>query len=154
VKSIEDLLVKNNEITGWTYSGAGWVANNISELTNYIDGLADVFQRYGFNEASYQLYVGAINSAQVELRLTVYNLGTNENVKSLTADQAISLVGGIQWTNGAGEFAQYARYNGLSQELIFYRDKYYVNITIMADTEESLNIIKQFALNVDGKIKK
>ena len=26
--TIEDILVKNNEITGWVYSGAGWIANN------------------------------------------------------------------------------------------------------------------------------
>ena len=30
--SIEDLLVKNNELAGWTYGDERWVARNATEL--------------------------------------------------------------------------------------------------------------------------
>ncbi|MEK7251157.1 MAG: hypothetical protein AAB209_12125, partial [Bacteroidota bacterium] len=68
-------------------------------------------------------------------------------------DPAIGFSGAITWTNGAGEAAQYLRNGGLSQQLCFYRNNFFVSLSIVVDTEESLNIMKQFALNVDAKTK-
>ena len=34
--TIEDLLVKNNEITGWTYSGSGWLQIMVRNLHNIL----------------------------------------------------------------------------------------------------------------------
>ena len=152
VKSIEDLVVRNNEITGWTYSGAGWVANNVSELTQHIDGLADIYQRHGFVEAVHQSYQGTIDDGTRTLGLTVYNQGNTSNARETYEDPEVGLSGAIDWAAGAGDQAHYARYGGLSQALTFYRGSYFVYLEINYDTEESLNILKQFALNVDGKI--
>ena len=152
-KAIDAFLVRNNEIAGWTYSGSGWVANNISELTTYIDGMADTYQRHGFVEAARQDYQGSVNSKSAQLRLTVYNQATVANASALYADSALGFVGAIDWTGGAGDASHYARYSGLSQVLSFYRNGYYVSLEMNADTEESLNVLKQFALNVDGKLK-
>jgi hypothetical protein len=84
--TIEDMLVKNNEITGWVYSGSGWIANNGSELTQQINGGAELYIKYGFTEAASQLYHGTINDISCELGLTVYNLGTAENAVALFED--------------------------------------------------------------------
>lgn len=150
-KTIEDLLTRNNEITGWTYLGSGWVANNISELYTEINGGAEVYQRHGFVEAAYQEYQGTINDSQAELCLSVYNLGNNTNAKGVYEDPAIALIGAIDWQGGAGEESHFARYP-ISQELTFYRGSYYVHLRIDGVSEEGLNILKQFALNVDAKI--
>ena len=152
-KAIDAFLVRNNEIAGWTYAGSGWIANNISELTTYIDGAAETYQRHGFVEAAHQEYQGSVNSKGALLKLTVYNQETKTNSMALYSDPVLGFTGAIDWTGGAGEAAHYARYGGLSQVLSFYRAGYYVSLEINTDTEESLNVLKQFALNVDGKLK-
>ena len=152
-KTIEDYLVKNNEIAGWTAGSNRWVANNITELTNRIDGAAEVYRRHGFVEAASQDYQGTINSNQATLRLTVFDQGSGSNTAALFNDPQIGFSGAITWSNGAGEAAQYLRNGGLSQQMCFYRTKFFVLLEINADTEESLNILKQFALNVDAKAK-
>lgn len=151
--AIEDALVKNNEIAGWTYAGQRWVANNVSELTTYINGQAEIYQRHGFVEAANQSYEGKIDGANRQLQLTVYNQGSEANAQALFNDPDLQLTGGLVWTGGAGKEARYFRFGGLSQVMAFYRNSYFVYLQINYDTEESLNILKQFALNVDQKIK-
>ena len=153
ILSIEDLLVKNNDITGWSYDGATWQANNISELTTYINGGAEIYQRHGFIEAAHQTYRGKIDNADRQLKLTIYNQGNENQAKATYEDPDIGLIGALDWADGAGQEAHYIRYSGLSQALTFYRNSYFVYLEITYDTEESLNILKQFALNVDGRIK-
>ncbi len=151
ILSIEDLLVKNNEITGWAYSGPGWTANSISDLTVYINGLADIYQRHGFREAAHQTYRGAIGGTDRQLGLTVYDLDNENNAQATYGDPDLGLSAAIAWTSGAGAAAQYVRYGGFSHVLAFYKGPYFVYLEINDDTEESLSILKQFALNVDGK---
>jgi hypothetical protein len=152
VISIEDLLVENNEITGWTYSGTGWVANNITELTTFINGLAELYQRHGFVEGAHQSYEGLIDNGTRILNITVYNMGTESNARDTYDDPEIGPTGATVWIDGAGERAHYVRYGGLSQILTFHRGSYFTYIDINYDSDESLNIIMQFALNIDGKI--
>lgn len=153
-KTIDDFLVKNNEIAGWSYSGSGWTANTITDLTNYIDGAAPTYQRHGFVEAANQRYQGSVNSAAAVINVTVYNQGASANAMDLYNDSELGFSGAIDWTTGAaGNAAHYVRNGGLTQVLAFVRNGYFVSININADTDESLNTIQQFALNIDGKIK-
>ena len=151
INTIEDFLVKNNDISGWTFSGSGWVANNISELTIYINGAADIYQRHGFVEAAHQDYSGLINNNDATLGVTVNRLESRQYALELFNEPDLGMTGAFVWQDGAGEAAHYARYSGLSQILAFYNGSYFVMLTINRDTEESLNVIKQFALNVDAK---
>ncbi len=152
IVSIEDLLVRNNEITGWTYGGVAWVANNIPELTTHIDGEADIYQRHGFVEAARQTYQGKVDNMNRQLTMTIYNQGNEKNVTELFNDNDLGMNGAIAWPNGAGKEAHYVRY-GLSQRLVFYAAQYFVHLEMNYDTDESLTILQQFALNVSGKIK-
>lgn len=152
ILTIEDLLVKNNEITGWSYSGVSWVANNISELTEYINGMAEIYQRHGFEEGAQQSYAGTIDSGSLTLQLIVYNMGNESNAKEMYDEPDLGLSGANAWSGGAGTESHYVRYGGISQVMTFYKSTYFVYLQINYDTEESLNILKQFALNVDGKI--
>jgi hypothetical protein len=153
--SIEDLLVKNNEITGWTYSGAGWVASSNPELNGIIDGGSEIYIKYGFKEASGQKYTGMANNIETDLKVWVFNQDISANAIALFKSPDLNLSSALVWSdNPAGTEARYFRYSGLSQVLYFYRGKYIVLISIDTDSEESLSIIKQFAYNVDAKIKK
>lgn len=154
ILSIEDMLVKNNEITGWTYSGSSWVANNGSELTTQIDGGAELYIKYGFIEATYQKYAGTINNISCEIQLFIYNLGSATNTSGIFDDPDLGLSSALVWSdNPAGTKAKYVRGGGLSQTMFFYRDKYLIDLTVTTDNEQSLDILKAFAINVDGKVK-
>lgn len=151
---IEDLLIKNGEITGWTYSGQGWTVNNISELTLQINGAAVLYERFGFTEAAYQTYQGTIDNSNNIIELYVYNLSNEENAASLFNDPDLETSSGLVWSdNHAGVEAKYIRFGGLSQILNFYRGQYFISLAVTYDTEESLNILKQFAFNIDEKIR-
>lgn len=153
--SIEDLLVKNNEITGWAYAGNGWIANNGSELTQHIDGGSELFIKYGFLEGTFQKYTGTIDKIECEIDIYIYNQTTIDNVSALFDDADLGLSGALTWNdNPAGIKAKYYRNSGLSQTMHFYRDKYLIELSISYDSEGSLNIIKQFAYNIDDKLKK
>jgi hypothetical protein len=152
ILSIEDLLVRNNEITGWSYSGFSWVANNISELTEYINGMAEIYQRHGFEEGAQQSYTGTIDNSSRTLQLMIYNMGSESNAQEMYDEPDLGLSGATIWFDGAGTESHYVRYGGLSQVMTFYNSAYFVYLQIDYDSEESLNVLKQFALNVDGKI--
>jgi len=152
VVSIEDLLVKNNEISGWQYGSESWIANNYSDLLAEINGGAEIYNQHGFIEAANQSYEGQIDNQSRELIITVYNQGNETNCKAVFEDPGIGLNAGITLENGTGIEAKYIRF-GLSQTLAFYKNAYFVHLEMNYDTEESLNVIKQFALNVSNNIK-
>ena len=144
--------MRHHEITGWSHSGPGWEARSISELTVYINGLAEVYQRHGFEEGAHQAYEGTIDSGSRLLELTAYEVESEDSARALFEDPDLGLTGATPWPDGAGQEAHYMRYGGLSQALAFYRGPYFIFLGLNYDTEESLNILKQFALNVDGKL--
>jgi hypothetical protein len=152
ILTIEDLLTKNNEITGWTYSGSSWVASTITELTTYINGIAETYQKYGFEEAAQQSYSGTIDNGSRTLQIIIFDMGNEENAKDVYDDPDIGLSGATVWANGAGTEAHYVQFGGLSEVLTFYHGKYFVYQQIDYDSDETLNIMKQFALNIDGKL--
>lgn len=151
--TIEDAIVQSNEITGWV-SGNGWYANNSSDLTKHINGGSVLFLKYGFKEAVSQIYSGSVNGAGTDITLCIYDLTIVDNVNYILEDPSLELSSAQLWTDQpAGTKAKYRRLSE-SQILHFSRDKYYVSISIENDSDESLSILKQFAYNVDGKVKK
>ncbi len=152
-RNVQDFLVKDNEISGWKFYGTGWTANNISELTNFIDGLAELYQKYGFVEASSQAYSGKVNNSDAEIKITVYGQDSKNNALGVYNDPDNGLSSATELIPPVGDIAKYVRNAGLSQVFAFVKDKYYVQIEINADSEECLNVVKQFALNVSNKIK-
>ena len=152
-QAVDALLVKNGEISGWTYSGSSWVANNVSELTTHINGAADTYQRHGFAEAAHQEYAGNVGSSSAQIKVTVFDQGSPANATALYADPALGFTGAVVWTGGAGEAARYVRINGVAQMLSFRRNGYYVYLELLnVDTDQSLSVLMGFASNIDGKI--
>lgn len=149
--TIEDLLVRNNELAGWTYGDKRWVARNATELFGAINGAGDVNIRYGFQEGAGQNYNGTINDTPATLTLHVFDQTTGENAESVFNDPQSGMGTAVSWPDGAGEEAHYLT-SQLANTLAFYSDKYYVWLNINFGEEEGLNVLKQFALNVDGKI--
>jgi len=153
ILTIEDLLVKNNEIGGWTYGEARWVARNISELTDIINGAADKHERHGFREAAHQDYVGTVGSEAAGIQITVFDHGTHENAEDMYNDPETDFSGAVPWAgpDSAGEEAHFDQ-SLASIRMSFYREKYYVLLDISKGSTEALSVLQVFAKSVDEKI--
>jgi len=147
----EDILTKNDEISGWKYAGESWNASSSGELNTYINGEEPVYTRHGFIEASMQKYEGRVldNSATIELR--IFDQGNAENAASLHQELTLQLVNPIDWSSGAGEEARIERFP-LSQRILYWKSKYFVSLTITSGLDEALDVLKTFAINIDSKI--
>ena len=116
-----------------------------------------LFNRQLFLDTSFfcKLITNTDNSV-IEYILSVKNLCTHTiycaGSYSFIIERIETFNTGIVLDNGTGTEAKYVRY-GLSQALAFYKKAYYVSLEMNYDTEESLNVIKQFALNVSNNIK-
>lgn len=152
ILTIEDLLTQDNEITGWSYSGSGWTASSITELSEYINGMAETYNQYGFEEAAQQSYSGTLDNTSSTLQIIIYDMGSEENAKDMYDDPDLGLSSAIDWTDGAGTEAHYALYGGISEALTFYQGSYFVYQQIGYDSDETLSIMQQFALNISGKL--
>jgi len=147
----EDLLIKDNEISGWVRSGDFWTASSAGDLNNYINGEAVIYTNRGFVEAAKQEYQGSIlgNTETIELR--IFDQGTEENAQSVFDELVLQMSSPIDWTSDSGDWAKIERFP-LSQKLIFWKEKYFVSLTITSGLDEALNVLKTFGNNVYVKI--
>ena len=152
VVTTEDLLIKDNEISGWKRTGLHWVANSSGELSNYINGEAVLYTNYGFVEAAKQEYEGTVlgNTETVELR--IFDQGKTANAKAVFDEVVRQMSSPIDWSEGIGTAAKIERFS-LSQRIVFHKSKYYISLTISTGVDEALDVLKTFARNVDSKIK-
>ncbi len=147
----EDLLPKDDEISGWTRTGEFWTASGGAELSSYINGGAAIFEKHGFVECAAQVYEGAILEIIEKARLMIFDQGNSDNTSSLFEEYVLQMSSPIEWTE-AGTGARIERFP-LSQMIVFYRSKYFFSLTITSGSDEALEVLKQFAKNVDSKIK-
>ena len=147
----EDLLIKNDEISGWTATGNKWTASSSGELNNVINGEEPLYTRHGFVEAAMQSYSGTVLSNEVIIELRIFDQGKETNAKALLDEVVLQLVNHINWTPGVGDEAKIERFP-LSQKILFRSSKYFVSISITSGLDEALDVLKTFASNVDSKI--
>lgn len=147
----EDLIVNDNEISGWTKTGVSWHANSSSDLNTYINGEEPIYTNHGFVEASKQEYEGQILGETANIELRIFDQGNADNSKSLFDELAIQLSNPTDW-GGAGTEAKIERIGTVYAKIILYKQKYYVYISINNGVDEAVDVIKTFANNIDGKI--
>ena len=151
VVSVEDLMVKNNEISGWNRVGEGWVASSESDLFNHIDGGAPLYTRHGFVEAADQGYSGKVLQDPVTVDLMVFDQGNSTNAQELFNEVSLSLTNSETWQSVNLKEAKIERFP-LSITIIGWKSKYYASLTITSNLNESLEVLKTFADNVGSKI--
>jgi hypothetical protein len=149
--SPEDLLIRDNEISGWQRSGSSWVARSYGELTSYIDGEAVIYTNRGFVEAAFQIYQGKVRGNIENIELRIFDQGNQENAKSVFFELVNQMSSPMDWNPGAGEEAKIERFP-LSQKVIFWKSNLFISLSITSGIEEALNILKTFANNLDDKI--
>jgi hypothetical protein len=147
----EDLLPKNNEISGWQRTGQFWSASTSGDLTTYINGEAVIYINHGFVEAAKQDYEGTILSNIVTIEVRVFDQETNENAKSLYDEIVNQMSNPLEWVPGVGQESKIERFL-LSQKIVFLKLQYFMSLSITSGSDEALNILKTFANNIDSKI--
>ncbi|MBN1999643.1 hypothetical protein JW935_18965 [candidate division KSB1 bacterium] len=151
VISTEDLLPKDDELSGWTKSGEHWNASSNGDLTTYINGEAVIYTNRGFVEASKQEYQGVILGDTESVEVRIFDQGTKVNAKSVYDEIVREMSNPISW-DGAGEEARKERFS-LSQRIVFYQDKYFVALSVSTGLDEALVLLEQFANNISSEIK-
>jgi hypothetical protein len=151
VQTVEDLLLKDNEISGWTRSGSGWVANNDQELFGPIDGAAPDYIQYGFEEGAGQDYSGRILLETATIELWIFDMGTVANASAIFSVRKEKLSSTETWSSAALDTACVER-SAVSQTLICTRSRYYIFVSTVSGLTEALEVEKMFASNVGMKI--
>lgn len=149
--TLEDLLVKSNEISGWQRTGQHWSAGSSSELTNCINGEAVIYTNHGFTEGTEQGYQGKLSEHAETLELRIFNQGNTANAKAVFDEIVSQMSSPVDWKDGAGQAAKIERYT-LAQRIVFYKSKYFIALSISTGQDAALDILKTFANNVDHKI--
>jgi hypothetical protein len=154
IASVEDLIIKDNEISGWRKSGEGWVASSQTELFTRIDGAAPAYIQNGFVESAEQSYSGVVKEDTVTVGLRVTDLGKDVNAKALFNELANGINGMISpetWQTDKFSEAKIERTQSI--RILAWKSKYCISLNITSNLTEALDVLKTFASNVGSKIK-
>ncbi len=145
-----DLLPEAGEISGWTPQGdpQEWIGE---ALYQPINGAAEIYLRYGFQEAAFQDYQGSGSWSVINLSVQVFRQESAAQAKALYQDPGSGT--GTPWTDSeaAGAEARTEQYP-LSCSLDFYQNEFFVHIDIASGDDQALDVIKLFARNIVDKI--
>jgi hypothetical protein len=150
--TIEDLLLKDNEISGWRKAGNGWIARNENELFSHIDGAAPLYTKNGFVEAAGQDYQGNILGNQTTIMLEIYDQRNSANSKAVFDEVIQQLSNAETWQDANLTDARIERFE-LSQNIVCWKSNYYIKLTVESNLNEALEVLKTFTANVGSKIK-
>lgn len=152
IATVEDLIIKNNEISGWQWSGSSWTAKNETELMEHIDGAAPLYIKHGFVEGAGQSYQGNIQGNTATVILLIFDQGNASNAKNVFDEVVPTLSGGESWQMSSLQEAKIERLP-LAQTIVGWKGNYYIKLTIDLNLNEALEVLKTFANNVGNKIK-
>jgi hypothetical protein len=145
-----DLLPKAGEISGWTPQGEAeeWIGE---ALYQPINGEAEIYIRYGFQEAAFQDYQGSGSWSNTMLSVRVFQQESAAQAQALYEDPGSGT--GTPWTgsDAAGTQARTEQLP-LSSTVDFYESKFFVTVDIASGQDQALDVAKLFARNVSGKI--
>jgi hypothetical protein len=145
-----DLLPKAGDISGWTPQGDPdvWVGD---DLYQPINGAAEIYIRYGFEEAAFQEYLGTGSWSSTNLSVQVFQQESVAQAQDLYEDPGSGT--GTPWTgsDAAGTQARTEQFS-LSCTVEFYESKFFVHIDIASGEDQALDVAKLFARSVSNKI--
>jgi len=152
LSSVEDLIIKDNEISGWRRAGEGWVVSSETDLYGKIDGAAPPYVQHGFVEAADQNYSGKVLQDTVTVELKVFDQAKAANAQALFAELAVNMITPETWQTDKFQEAKIER-TQLSIRITGWKSKYYISLSITSNLNEALEVLKTFATNVGSKIK-
>lgn len=149
--TVEDLIIKNNEISGWLWSGNSWTAKSENELMEQINGAATLYIKYGFVEGASQSYQGNIQGNTSTILLEIFDQGSASNAKKVFDEVVPKLSAPETWQDSNLQEARIERLP-LAQTIVGWEKNYYIKLTIDLNLNEALEVLKTFANNIGNKI--
>jgi len=143
-----DLLPGNNDISGFMRKGNSAIMTDYQTIMDAIDGAAQKFIDYGFIEGVNQLY----SNGTVDIDVRIMNHGTKDNANKIFMEFYPSSPEVLyKGADGGTVVVEHALLTGYS--LSYVRDNVYMEIVSTSEkTPFTLNTLKQFYWNIDGKL--
>ena len=141
----QDYLPLDNDISGYVKKGSASTMTDQQSIFNAIDGAAQSYINYGFQEGVVQLY----SNGSVDINVEIFNQGTQPNAQSLfnyfmpTSTEFLSL------SNPAVvvDLSQATSYT-----IQYTKQSIFMRITTTEKSDFALDMAKQFYFNIDNKI--
>ncbi len=150
-----DLLPASGEISGWDKGnspGDFGEAENLQELTDLINGGAEIYIQYGFVAGVEQWYDGTIGSAPAKTRLFIADQGDSSNAAALFGDSEVVNSNLPTWQ--AGDEAAYDSSLPFQVEVFVRKDRFFTWVIVDKgnDPDTALLTAQEFALTVVNDI--
>jgi hypothetical protein len=143
-----DLLPVNDDISGFQKKGSPAIMTDYQSIMDAIDGAAQKYIDYGFIEGVQQLY----SNGSIDIDVHILNQGTEYNAEQIfiefkpsSPEEISSGEGGLPHV-----LIEHALLTGYS--LFYQQGNIFMEIIASEKTTFALNMLKQFYLNIDGKI--
>ncbi len=153
---LADLRVGDQVVTGWdlgTNPGDLMQAWDYQSLYDIIDGMAEIYIAHNFQYFLQQYYYGQIGGHNVRLTLWMFDQGTPEDAEALYHDPFIAPFFFLP-IDSVGSEARVDTTLLFDWALDFWRDKYYVKITLSKEygAAEALQVVLNFGAQADTNI--
>jgi len=140
-----DLLPKKDDISGFKEKGTTAIMNDKNAVAEAIDGAVEKYTGNGFVEGVQQLY----SNGSFDVDIHIFNYVTDYNARAVfddfypsTPDVLSQGIVNVVIEQGLNEaFALY-----------YVRENIYMELIVYEKSDFSLNILKLYYLNIDGKI--
>ncbi len=140
-----DLLPIDNDISGFMKKGSAAIMTDYQTLMDAIDGAAQKYIDYGFIEGVQQLY----SNGSIDVDVHILNQGNAENAKQVLTEFRPSSPEVLS-ASDPQVLIEHALPTGYS--LFYQGENIFMEIIASEKTTFALNMLKQFYLNIDGKI--
>jgi|WetSurMetagenome_2_1015567.scaffolds.fasta_scaffold00056_36 hypothetical protein len=142
-----DLLPIDNDISLYLRKGSAAVMTDQQSIFNAIDGEAQKYIDYGFQEGVSQLY----SNGSIDIDVQIFNQGTQENARDL---YNLFLPSSSQQLNsfGVSVLALVDLSLPSGYQILYTKESILMRITTTEKTDIALNTAKQFCYNIDNKI--
>jgi hypothetical protein len=140
-----DLLPLDNDISGFAKKGSASVMTDQQSIFNAIDGEAQRYIDYGFQEGVKQLY----SNGNVDIDVQLFNQGDATNAQDLyerfrpTSPQFLSY-------NNPKVVVDLSLSTGY--QILYAKSSMFLRISTTEKSDFALNMAKQFYWNIDKKI--
>ncbi|MFH0922149.1 MAG: DUF6599 family protein [Fibrobacterota bacterium] len=140
-----DLLPMDNDISGFAKKGSPAVMTDYQSIMDAIDGAAEKYIRFGFQDGVQQMY----SNGSATLDVQIFNHGNAANASGIFEEfyppSAEVLV---------KENPQIVIDHSLllNYSLYYQKNGFFMRIDTSEKTDFMLNMAKQFCLNIDAKI--
>lgn len=153
-KDAIDLVPLNNEISGWTRSGAMDIAENDDQLFGFIDGEGQAYVDHGFVKFVRQRFQGDVSGTTRQLELRIVDMGDTTRAKAIYDEVGTGVE--TPWTEQghAGMEARIDETLLFDYRIDFWDDKFYAWIMLYEEKSSAgLSIAKLFAINISEEIR-